>query len=108
MNTVLPLISLLHSKFMQPRHWKKLEVITNKDINRASPKFCMDDLIKLELYKYADDVNELVDSAAKESKIATKLDIIIKTWEDFDFDFKDYKDTCVLGDLGEIVENVET
>jgi dynein heavy chain len=47
MNTILPLISQLHSKFMQERHWKKLMKITGKSINFNSPNFCLEDLIKL-------------------------------------------------------------
>jgi dynein heavy chain len=108
MNTILPLISQLHSKFMQDRHWKKLMRITQKQINFTSPQFCLDDLIKLELYKYSEEVNELVDGAQKESKIEGNVGKIEKIWEDQKFDFKEYKDTCILGTLDEIVEFVET
>jgi dynein heavy chain, axonemal len=76
MNTILPLISQLHSKFMMERHWKKLMGTTQKVINFNSPKFCLDDLINLELYRFAEEVTELVDGAAKEAKIETKLNII--------------------------------
>ena len=48
MSTILPLISELHSKYMQDRHWRKLTTITNKPINFQSPSFCLEDLIKLE------------------------------------------------------------
>lgn len=73
MNAILPSISLLHSPYMMERHWKRLQKITSKTINFKSPNFCLEDLIKLELYKYTEDVNELVDGAQKESKIETKL-----------------------------------
>ena len=76
MNTILPLISQLHSKFMQDRHWKRLMKITAQVIDFKSPKFCLDDLIKLELYKFAEEVTELVDGAQKEAKIETKLNMI--------------------------------
>lgn len=76
MNTILPLISQLHSKFMQDRHWKRLMKITQQNIDFKSPKFCLDDLIKLELYRYAEEVTELVDGAQKEAKIETKLNLI--------------------------------
>ena len=56
MNTILPLISMLHSKFMQNRHWKKLMKITNQNVAFDSPAFCLEDLIKLQLYKYAEEV----------------------------------------------------
>ena len=82
MNIILPLISQLHSKFMQERHWKKLMRITNKSINFNSPNFCLEDLIKLQLYKFSEEVTELVDSAQKESKIETNLSKIERIWEE--------------------------
>jgi len=63
MSTILPLIAQLHSKFMMPRHWSKLMKITQQEIAFQSPKFCLEDLIKLQLYKYAEEVTELVDGA---------------------------------------------
>ena len=107
MNTVLPLISQLHSPFMQDRHWKKLMRVTQQNIDHASPKFCMEDLIKLHLYKYADEVTEIVEGAQKESKIENKVNIIAKTWDDLPFTFIEKGDTWELGALDQIIENVE-
>jgi len=108
MNAILPLISMLHSPFMMDRHWMKLQSLTQKVINFKSPQFCLDDLIKLELYRFAEDVNELVDGAQKEAKIEGKLKGIDTIWEDQKFDFKEYGDTMILGAMDEIVEFVET
>lgn len=108
MNTILPLIASLHSKFMMERHWKKLMKITDQEITFQSPKFCLEDLIKLHLYKYAEEVTELVDGAQKEAKIEQKLGVIQKTWEGYVFEFKEYKEVPVFGALDEIIENVET
>ena len=93
---------------MMERHWKKLQVICDKTVPYNSPKFCLNDIIEMELHKFVDDVNELVDGAAKEAKIDIKLANIVKTWEDFNFEFKEYKETSIMGSLEEIVENVET
>jgi len=82
MNTILPLISQLHSPFMQDRHWKKLMKTTHQTIDHASPKFCLEDLIKLHLYKYSDEVTEIVDGAQKEDKIEKKVGLIARTWDD--------------------------
>ena len=82
MNAILPLISQLHSPFMMDRHWMRLQSLTQKTINFKSPSFCLEDLIKLELYRFSEDVNELVDGAQKESKIESKLKSIEGTWED--------------------------
>jgi dynein heavy chain len=95
---------------MQARHWKRLNGICGKIVNRNDPKFCLRDIIDLELYKFSEDVNELVEGAGKEQKIETKLGQIIKTWDDSCIlHFKPYKDTQILdtGMLEEIVENVD-
>jgi dynein heavy chain, axonemal len=108
MNTILPLISQLHSEFMQGRHWKKLMNITEQHIEHTSPKFCMNDLIKLHLYKYAEEVTEIVDGAQKESKIEGKVSVISRTWDDLAFTFVEKGDTYELGALDVIIEFVET
>lgn len=64
-------------------------------------------MIKLHLYKYAEEVTELVDGAQKEAKIESKLNVIQSTWETQNFEFKDYKEVPILGDLGDIIEFVE-
>jgi dynein heavy chain len=108
MNKVIPLIAMLHSKFMQGRHWRKLERTTSQKIDHESPKFCLEDLIRLQLFKYADEVNEIVEGAQKESKIESSLIAISKTWDDQNFEFIEYKDTYMLGSMETIVEFVET
>ena len=107
MNTILPLISDLHSDKMKERHWKKLMRITQKDIAFSSPKFCLDNLIELELFKFSEEVTELVDGAQKEDKIENKLNVIQSVWEEQLFTFVEYKEVPVLGALDEIVEFVE-
>lgn len=108
MGTILPLISQLHSKFMMERHWKKLGKICGTKINFQSPQFCLEDLIKLELYRYAEEVTEIVDGAQNEAKIENKLNTISKTWESQDFTFEQYKETQILTTLDDITEYVDS
>jgi dynein heavy chain, axonemal len=107
MNTILPLISQLHSEFMQGRHWKKLMRVTEMHIDHASPKFCLEDLIKLHLYK-SDEVTEIVEGAQKEAKIEIKVGNISRTWDDQEFTFVDFEEYYELGPLDNIIELVET
>ena len=109
MNTILPLINQLRSKFMMDRHWKKLEVITGKTIDHKSPQFCLENLVELDLFKYSEEVNEIVDGAAKEAKIEQKLQKIQEYWEESAFEFKNFKDVPILNlpALDEIVEFVD-
>ena len=105
MNTILPLITQLHSKFMMERHWKKLIKLTKKEILFNSPKFCLTDLIVLNLFNFSEEVTELVDGAQKEDKIEKKLNSISKVWETCAFEFKEYKEVPTLGAMDEIIEN---
>jgi dynein heavy chain len=94
---------------MMDRHWKKLEVITGKSIEHKSASFCLQDLVELDLFKFAEEVNEIVDGSAKEAKIELKLNNIQKTWETNSFQFVEYKEVPILNlaSLDEIVENVD-
>ena len=56
MNTVLPLVSLLNSKDILDRHWRKLMVTTTQNIDFKSPKFALEDLIQLELHRFSEEV----------------------------------------------------
>lgn len=91
MNTILPLIASLHSPYMLDRHWTKLRVVCGKEIKNNEASFCLADLIQLELFKYAEEVTELVESAQKEDKILKKLNGIKAVWEEekFTFEVKD-------------------
>jgi hypothetical protein len=64
-------------------------------------------LIQLKLFKYAEEVMELVDGAQKEDKIEVKLNQIASVWEVLKFDFKEYNEVPILGEIGEIVEFLE-
>jgi dynein heavy chain len=107
MNTILPLINQLKSPFMMDRHWKKLETLTGKTINHKAPTFCLENLVELDLFKFAEEVNEIVDGAAKEAKIEIKLNNIQKVWEESSFEFKEYKEVPILNALDEIMESVD-
>jgi dynein heavy chain len=80
---------------------------TCKKIDHKNPKFCLNDLLVLELHKYEADVEELVESAAKEDKIDTNIKKIIKEWDKMKFTFEEVSGIPCLGETGEIVELVE-
>jgi dynein heavy chain len=85
MANVMPLIKDLHSPYMKERHWNRLMTITGKKIPFNEQSFCLDDLIKLELFKYSEEVTELVDSAQGEDKIEKKINSIQEIWDKLSF-----------------------
>jgi len=63
---------------MRPRHWMQLGNATRSqnDLDPTNPKFCMGNLLDLNLHQYVEQVGEIVETADKELKIERKLDTI--------------------------------
>ena len=60
------------------------------------PSFKLDDLLKLELHKFEDEVGEIVDCAQKEEKMEISLVKLKETWGRVEFQFAQFKDTPVF------------
>ncbi len=59
------------------------------------PSFKLDDLLKLELHKFEEEVGEIVDRAQKEEKMEQALIKLKDTWGRVEFQFHQFKDTPV-------------
>ena len=86
LSVVLPMVDLLHSPFMQDRHWDQIKKATHKNFEKGED-FCLADLLELELHKYVDDVEYIVELAKKESNIASQLEKIDLKWVGLKLDF---------------------
>jgi dynein heavy chain len=94
MGVVLPLINELHSPAMRDRHWQTLSKECHaKAINPSEPRFCLEDLLELQLHKYVDNVSEIVEVAEKELKIERKLVSIEQMWVSNTLNFYAHKET---------------
>jgi hypothetical protein len=67
------------------------------------PSFKLDDLLKLELHKFEDEVGEIVDCAQKEEKMELALVKLKETWGRVEFQFAQFKDTPVRGPRSSIL-----
>jgi dynein heavy chain len=109
MGKILPLISSLHSEFMEKRHWEELKQITKQDFDPYSPAFNFADVLKLELYRFENQVNEIVDKAQKEAKIEKILKNIESDWNGQVFEFEELKDaTKIFKGMDDMLELLDT
>lgn len=104
MAVVLPLVSSLHSEFMEKRHWTQLQELTKKQFEQSAPTFAFSDILDLHLYKYEAQVNEIVDVAQKEAKIEKKLKNIESAWTKQIFEFEEYNGTKCFLPLDNMIE----
>ncbi|KAK9817742.1 hypothetical protein WJX72_001478 [[Myrmecia] bisecta] len=88
--TSVPLVADLRSPAMRDRHWDQLMTTTKVKfvIDKA---FKLDDLLKLELHKFEDEVGEIVDRAQKEEKMEQTLAKLKETWGRVEFVFTQHK-----------------
>eukprot|EP00471_Norrisiella_sphaerica_P010953 CAMPEP_0184498660 /NCGR_PEP_ID=MMETSP0113_2-20130426/39505_1 /TAXON_ID=91329 /ORGANISM="Norrisiella sphaerica, Strain BC52" /LENGTH=4666 /DNA_ID=CAMNT_0026886275 /DNA_START=34 /DNA_END=14034 /DNA_ORIENTATION=- len=95
MMVILPLISDLHSESMKDRHWDRLMKETKKHFVMG-PKFCLKDMIDLDLHKFQDTVGDIVDEADKQAKIQVQLARIKTTWADMKLEFQEHKSGVMM------------
>jgi dynein heavy chain len=111
MTIVLPLVNDLHSEAMRDRHWKNLAKVCGvKVIDANDPKFTFEDIIKLGIYNKAEDVEEIVETAAKELKIERKLRDIEKAWKVLTLDYVPHNDSemMLIRPSEEVIESLES
>ena len=71
---VLPLVSELCKPSVRPRHWDQLIEITGRDLPYRTPEnFSLAELLKADLLKYSEDVEDIGDAADKQLKIENEL-----------------------------------
>lgn len=115
MSVILPLVKNLHSPVVRDRHWKNLMVLTRKHFdlssssssdssgkidtsrhgNIGSSTFALrfEDVLRLDLFRYVNEVNDIVEMAAREFKIEQQLEAIEKVWSAFQLEFVSYRTT---------------
>jgi dynein heavy chain, axonemal len=104
MTIVLNLVESLRGDYMEDRHWKQLKDKTNTDFDHKASTFCLDDILRLRLYKLKPEVEEIVDIAQKEFKIDKKLKIIESNWAKQIFTFDNYKENYIFAPLDDMME----
>jgi hypothetical protein len=79
---------------MRERHWRMLMQTTGKQFV-MDERFCLGDLLELELHNYVDACSEIVDRAQKELNIEKQLKKIEDTWAALNLVFNPYMDTDI-------------
>ena len=91
--STIPLISLLKSKCMRPRHWIMVLQETGGRIDTPScnPNLKLTDVLSLQLHKFVNEVEEICDQAAKEEKMEKTLHQISTRWLSIEFTMSPFR-----------------
>jgi len=108
----IPLISLLKNDAMKPRHWKKLGEVTNITFDANSTTFTLRSIFEMKLYRFQDDIEDIVNEAVQELKLENALRNLDESWKSKRFTVRKYMKGSqlrghVLGAADEIVLELE-
>ena len=108
---LLPLVQMLASPAMQPRHWQEIMEICDVELDMAEDTFKLRDIVEANLLPKESDIEDLAIGAGKEKKIEDKLTLIVAEWEKLPFVFVGFKkyEQMLLdpATTGELVEKLE-
>ena len=65
----LPILTCLHSDSIRERHWDAIRALVNVDFKWRDPGFALKDVFQLNLGKYSDEIEEILDQADQERRI---------------------------------------
>jgi dynein heavy chain len=87
----IPLLASLKNDAMKPRHWETLMDLTGVKFDMNPKTFTLDSMFAMKLERFADDVNEVVQSSMGESKIENELRNVEDTWRANKFELGVYR-----------------
>jgi dynein heavy chain len=108
MITSLRAVGELRSKAIRDRHWKQLMVTTGVTFV-ITDSMTFQDLLKLQLHKFEDDVKGIVDRATKELGMEKVLNELNSTWTTMEFTFEVHPGTGVslIRSSEDLIETLE-
>lgn len=110
---ILPFIVALKKPSIRDRHWKKIIDITGKHMNYDQPdQLFLKDILGAGMLDYAEEIEDITDSADKQLKIEQQLREVEDYWKDAAFEFSSWKardGPCVLNGtvVGDINEKLD-
>lgn len=109
---ILPILKELSKPSIKARHWEALSKLTGSSLTfNTDEVFYLSKLLELNLLRWKEDVEEIIESADKQLKIEDQLNEIKAKWKEETFDFDVYRNReyfCRLGPkVSEIQEGLE-
>ncbi|KAJ8924399.1 hypothetical protein NQ315_007195, partial [Exocentrus adspersus] len=82
---VVPLMVALKNEALRERHWKQLMVKTGREFDMSPDRFTLDNMFAMELHRYQDIAEEIINNAIKELSIEKGVKEIAEVWANISF-----------------------
>uniref|UniRef100_UPI00398E4471 dynein axonemal heavy chain 8-like isoform X2 n=2 Tax=Pristiophorus japonicus TaxID=55135 RepID=UPI00398E4471 len=86
-----PLLEMMSSKSIQPRHWEQISAVTRHKFNVTSETFSLKNVMDVPLLQFKDDIEDICISSVKEKDIEAKLSQVMQTWTSQALSFSSFK-----------------
>ena len=109
LKTAMPIVEHLGSPALETRHWESLTEIMGHDIQNDQ-SFTLGTMFEKNILQFEKQIGEIAVQAAQEQSLAELLTKVIDMWNECDLplqNYKDIKDVYILGNLDEIVGNLD-
>ncbi|KAJ8934454.1 hypothetical protein NQ314_013328 [Rhamnusium bicolor] len=77
---VVPLMVALKNEALRERHWRQLMVKTGIEFDMSPERFTLDNMFSMELHRYQDMAEEIINNAIKELSIEKGVKEIAEVW----------------------------
>lgn len=107
---IMPIIEHLSSEALKERHWAELAETLQYDIKVNDAGFTLGTIFEKDLLKFEKEITSVAVKAAQEMALIELLDKVVEMWKECDMplkEYKDYKNCYILGDLADIVANLD-
>lgn len=110
----MPLVRIFCNPGLKDRHWEEVSNVISKNsdlkgfVVRPDKEFPLKKLKDAEIYKFADKLEEISDSATKEFNIEKILNKMLEDWEPVVCELKTWKDTGTFVVSGNSVDEIQT
>jgi len=106
---VLPVVVNLRNESLKERHWNQIHSLIGFAI-QGDDTFTLGKLIEKHVTDYAENITSIATSAVQESVLEGMMDKVERIWKTTEFEAKPYKDTkdlYILGDVSDIIVNLD-
>ena len=105
---ILPILKELSKPSIKARHWDSLSKLTGSTLTfNTDEVFYLSRLLEINLLRWKEDVEEIIEAADKQLKIEDQLNDIKSKWEVETFDFDFYRNREYLCRLGPKVSEIQ-
>lgn len=106
---VLPVVVNLRNNSLKDRHWAQIHALIGFTI-QGDDTFTLGKLIERRMTDMADQITNIATAAVQEAVLEGMMEKVERTWKAAEFEVKNYKDVkdlYILGDVSEIIANLD-